>query len=53
MERCLRLGMRDTALMNAGTLVAAWKSGGYCRVRTSPNSGEPYLGRWMTEATEV
>ena len=39
--------------MKAGTLVAAWKIGGYCWVRTSHSSGEPYLGRCTTEAVEV
>ena len=39
--------------MKAGTLVAAWKIGGYCCVRTSHNSGEPYFGRCTTEAVEV
>jgi hypothetical protein len=39
--------------MNAGTLVAAWKRGGYCCVKRSPSSGLPYLGREVTEVTVV
>jgi hypothetical protein len=39
--------------MNAGTLVAAWNMGGYCCVKMSPNSGDPYFGRWMTETAVV
>jgi hypothetical protein len=39
--------------MKAGTLVAAWNIGGYCCVRRSPNSGDPYFGLWETDAHDV
>jgi hypothetical protein len=51
--RCRRLGIWVIALMNAGTLVAAWNIGGYCCVKTSPSSGDPYFGRWVTDANVV
>ena len=47
------LGISLKALMKDGTLVAAWKSGGYCSVRRSPSSELAYLGLVRTDAIDV
>src|ERR1044071_8761049 len=42
-----------TALMKDGTLLAAWKRGGYCWVRMSPSSELPYFGLVRADAMDV
>lgn len=43
-EMCSIFGIAEKARMNDGIFVAAWKIGGYCWMRTSSISQDPYFG---------
>lgn len=47
------LGICFMALIKEGTLVAAWKRGGYCAVSMSPSSEFVYFGRESADTIDV